>query len=375
MGDIFSLWRSILHGENPWRGFKRSAGRSQSALLFVCLVGLAGLAAAGEPVVVPRITARLTAQDIGLVINVNDPYSVEVGNFNIDARKLQPAQVLRVELPVRAELSVDEFQELDAQIKKFFGADTQALALAWSQPFAVDCNSITGALAMGFDRALCSKSCAPSRKSSYFNAYTARPFSDLQMRPTMLLAAKSVEMAQDLIRRGVASDHTLGLRGSPPVNAHYLITFDTARSSRAPSFPPPGLLRDFGVDVHVEKSNVLKDVDRLLIYETGLAQVDKLDTLSWVAGGVGDHLTSYGGRLDDKSGQMSAIEWIASGATGSYGTVSEPCSHPQKFPHPQILLLHYVQGASLIEAYWKSVAWPQQGLFIGEPLAAPFARR
>ena len=342
--------------------------------MLMCLVGLSGLAAAGESVV-PRITSRLTAQDIGLVINVNDPYSVQVGNFYIEARKLLPSQVLRVELPVRAELSVDEFQALDKRVKEFFGADIQALALAWSQPFAVDCNSITGALAMGFDRALCVKSCAASRKSSYFNAYTARPFSDLRMRPAMLLAGKSVEMAQEMIRRGVASDHTLGLRGSPPVNAHYLITSDAARSSRAPLFPPPGLLRDFGVEVHVEKSNVLQDVDRLLIYETGLAQVDKLDTLKWVPGGVGDHLTSYGGRLDDKGGQMSAIEWIASGATGSYGAVSEPCSHPQKFPHPQILLLHYVQGASLIEAYWKSVVWPQQGLFIGEPLAAPFAHR
>jgi hypothetical protein len=39
------------------------------------------------------------------------------------------------------------------------------------------------------------------------------------------------------------------------------------------------------------------------------------------------------------------------------------------------VLLHYAQAASLIEAYWKSVAWPQQGLFIGEPLAAPFAHR
>jgi hypothetical protein len=34
------------------------------------------------------------------------------------------------------------------------------------------------------------------------------------------------------------------------------------------------------------------------------------------------------------------------GATASYGTVSEPCSHPQKFPHPQVLLLHYAQGAT-----------------------------
>jgi len=374
MGDGFFLWWTILHGEKPWLGFKRSAVRSLGVLVLMCLVGLSGLAAAAESVV-PRITARLTAQDIGLVINLNDPYSVQVGNFYIEARKLLPSQVLRVELPVRAELSVDEFQALDKRVKEFFGPDIQALALAWSQPFAVDCNSITGALAMGFDRALCVKSCAPSRKSSYFNAYTARPFADLQMRPAMLLAGKSVEMAQEMIRRGVASDHTLGLRGSPPVNAHYLITSDAARSSRAALFPPPGLLRDFGVEVHVDKSNVLQDVNRLLIYETGLAQVDKLDTLKWVPGGVGDHLTSYGGRLDDKGGQMSAIEWIASGATGSYGTVSEPCSHPQKFPHPQILLLHYVQGASLIEAYWKSVVWPQQGLFIGEPLAAPFAPR
>ena len=34
-----------------------------------------------------------------------------------------------------------------------------------------------------------------------------------------------------------------------------------------------------------------------------------------------------------------------------------------------------LHGETLIESYWKSVAWPQQGLFIGEPLAAPFARR
>jgi hypothetical protein len=29
----------------------------------------------------------------------------------------------------------------------------------------------------------------------------------------------------------------------------------------------------------------------------------------------------------------------------------------------------------LLEAYWKSVAMPGQGLFLGEPLARPFAGR
>jgi len=68
------------------------------------------------------------------------------------------------------------------------------------------------------------------------------------------------------------------------------------------------------------------------------------------------------------------LSWIEAGATASYGTTSEPYSHLAKFPHPQLLLMFYVQGASALEAYWKSVAWPQQGLFVGEPLAAPFAR-
>ena len=69
---------------------------------------------------------------------------------------------------------------------------------------------------------------------------------------------------------------------------------------------------------------------------------------------------------------MSVLDWLESGATASYGTVSEPCNHLQKFPHPQVLLLNYVQGATALEAYWRSVAWPTLGVFVGEPLAAPF---
>ncbi|MDH3209779.1 MAG: TIGR03790 family protein, partial [Burkholderiaceae bacterium] len=136
-----------------------------------------------------------------------------------------------------------------------------------------------------------------------------------------------------------------------------------------------GVQTKLGIDVHIEKVDALEDVDRVLIYMTGSTHVDKLDRVEWVAGALADHLTSVGGVLTDNRSQMSAMAWITSGATASYGTVSEPCSHLQKFPHPQVLLLHYVQGSTALEAYWKSVAWPQQGVFIGEPLAAPFARR
>lgn len=323
---------------------------------------------------VPRTVGHLKAADLGLIINTADPYSVEVGEFYIAARKLKPKQVLRLELPVKAVLTPEEFSALALKVEAAFGEQTQVLALAWTMPYAVNCNAITAALTMGYDAALCSQTCAASKTSLYFNSVSVKPWADLKMRPSMLLAANDVAGAKAMIERGVASDHSLGLRGAPPVHAHYLITNDKIRSVRAPLFPPPGLLRRFGVEVHIDETQALEQAPRVLLYQTGLTHVAKLDAVRWVPGAVADHLTSTGGVFDGTGGQMPATAWIASGATASYGTVSEPCSHVQKFPHPQILLLHYMQGASVIEAYWKSVAWPQQGVFIGEPLAAPFSR-
>ena len=69
---------------------------------------------------------------------------------------------------------------------------------------------------------------------------------------------------------------------------------------------------------------------------------------------------------------MSCFEFIKAGATGSFGTVVEPYAFQQKFPDPRVLIPRYFGGETLIEAYWKSVASPGMGIFIGEPLARPF---
>jgi uncharacterized protein (TIGR03790 family) len=323
----------------------------------------------------PRITDRLRAADIGLVINTADPYSVQVGEHYIERRKLKPSQVLRLVLPLKGTLTLDEFEALRRAIADHFGPTTQALTLAWTWPFGVECNSITGALALGFDAELCKQSCAASRHSPYFNARTARPMADLSFRPSMLLAARNVEQAKALIDRGVAADGSLMLRGRRPVNALLLITDDAARGVRAGLYPPAGLLREQGVDVVVAGASKLPGAPRVLLATTGSARLELTPPPQWMPGGLGDHLTSVGGMVNIAHGQSTVLDWIESGATASYGTVSEPCNHLQKFPHPQVLLLHYLQGATAIEAYWKSVAWPQQGLFVGEPLAAPFAPR
>lgn len=121
------------------------------------------------------------------------------------------------------------------------------------------------------------------------------------------------------------------------------------------------------------QADALEDAHDIIIDQTGMASVPRRDTLSFLPGALADHLTSFGGDLLGTA-QMSSLRWLEAGATASYGTVSAPCNYWQKFPHPTVLLKHYSGASSAIEAYWRSVAWPGQGLFIGEPLAAPYGR-
>jgi len=47
-------------------------------------------------------------------------------------------------------------------------------------------------------------------------------------------------------------------------------------------------------------------------------------------GAIADHLTSSGGQLFNGA-QMSVLDWIDAGITGTYGAVVEPCNFLQKF--------------------------------------------
>lgn len=323
---------------------------------------------------IPRVQGKLTNRELGLIINDDDPYSVQVGAHYARARGIPVNQILHVSVPVKGSLSAAEFAQLKERVDAFFGDRVQALAMAWKVPYAVECNSITGAMTLGFDPGLCKTStCAASRPSAYFGSRSIRPWRDHGMRLSMLLAASDVSQATALIDRGVRSDGTLGRKGALPANVHFVSTSDRVRSVRERLFPPAGLVPNFGLDVFLDKSDALDKPQRVVMYLTGAEQVRKLDEVQFLPGALADHLTSFGGLLDRPTGQMNVLSWLDAGATASYGTTSEPCAHLQKFPHPQALLLFYAQGATAIEAYWKSVAWPQQGLFVGEPLAAPFA--
>lgn len=306
---------------------------------------------------------------MAVVINDDDTHSVAVGEYYQKAREIPAQNVVHVRIPGSPrKLSIAAFNQLKQQIGAQLNPDIQAIALVWTAPYAVECNSITSALSLGFDAEQCRKTCAPGKPSRYFNSNSVRPFTDFGIRISMLLPTGSIEQAQALIDRGKLSGFSV-----PPASAYFLVTSDADRSSRAPFFPKSGRISRLKLTIKTIKADSIEGVSDIMFYQTGLVRVPKLDTLHFLPGALADHLTSSGGDLLG-TGQMSSLRWLEAGATASYGTVSEPCNYPQKFPNPAVLLRHYLSGASAIEAYWKSVAWPTQGLFIGEPLASPYRR-
>ncbi len=113
-------------------------------------------------------------------------------------------------------------------------------------------------------------------------------------------------------------------------------------------------------------------------YQDGYGTIPHPDVRTnnaWMPGAYADHLTSYGGliaNLTNVTFQSTVLDWMGIGATASFGTVQEPCAYLEKFPDP-IMGFYYARGFSIGECYAMAVAAPYQGLFAGDPLAAPFA--
>ena len=335
--------------------------------LLLGLMLLTPIAAWSQPeMLLPR--TGLGPDELAVIINDSDPLSRQVGDYYRKARGIPAENMIRLHFPPeRSVLPKEEFEQLKREIDRMTPAHVQAYAVAWTQPYQVGCMSLTSALAMGFDQRYCSVQCRPTAASAYFNSPSLYPAMDHKLRPAMMLAGNSFDDVKALIDRGVAAD-----RSFPDGRAYLLNTPDKARSTRAAYFEQTAAELAGVFPVEVMEALAVVGRQDVLFYFTGLSQVPQLETLRFLPGALADHLTSFGGQLTDSS-QMSSLRWLEAGATASYGTVVEPCNHPQKFPMPAVAMFFYATGATAIEAYWKSVAWPGEGLFIGEPLARPFA--
>lgn len=313
----------------------------------------------------------LDQRHLALVINQDDPLSEAIGQLYQRQRRIPATQVIRVRLPVgQADLPAAQFLQLQRQLRRRTPAHVQAYALAWTTPWRVGCQSITAAISLGRDLSGCRNTCRATRLSPYHaRGDVRRPWDSLRLRPSMMLAAGDLRQAQRLIARGIAADGT-----APPGTAYLLSTSDPARNVRAGGYEAVQAAVGPGFRVQLFQGQALRGAPDVMAYFTGLAVVPDIDANHYRPGAVADHLTSFGGQLTG-SPQMSAMRWLEAGATGSYGTVVEPCNLVAKFPDPGLLLAYYRRGDTLIEAYWRSVAMPDQGVFIGEPLARPWPAR
>ncbi len=306
-------------------------------------------------------------QQLAVIVNDSDPLSRRIAEYYVTRRLIPVRNIVHVQFPPGARvMRPQDFMPLRSQIQRQTPEDVQAYVLTWTVPYRVGCMSITTAMAAGFNKEFCAATCKPTLASPYFDADSHRPYDDFGWRPTMMLAGTTLDGVKDLIDRGVASDGT-----HPDGTGYLMITSDRARNVRARFYNGILLMQSDRFRLHILKADSLQYRRDVMFYFTGLARVADIDTNTYLPGAIADHLTSAGGKLTD-SPQMSSLRWLEAGATGSYGSVTEPCSFVEKFPRPNIVINRYLNGETLLESYWKSVQWPGQGLFIGEPLAAPF---
>lgn len=174
-----------------------------------------------------------------------------------------------------------------------------------------------------------------------------------------------------MIDRSVAADHSL-----PAGTFYYCETSDPSRSGpRHDAYTPAAteILARGGQAQHLLANLPTGNHDCLGVM-TGLANPAIDDpAFSLLPGAFADHLTSYAATFTNNS-QTKMSRWIAKGASGTAGTIEEPCNYSGKFPHARLHVV-YFRGLTLGEAWFRSHGFrPYQELLLADPLTRPFGK-
>jgi len=357
-----------------------------SPLKWLCLIWLLGQSLANANVL-PSVEMpnKINSSHVLVLYKQDDALSKQIAHYYAERRHVPKSQVVGVTLPNQSnQLSPEQFSIITQQLATELNDSIKVILLTWHTPYRVGCMSITSAFALGFDTKYCGRvpakksKCNPTAISPYYNDQSDLLWQkDSPLKLSMMLSAETFQQAKALIDRGVAADNTY-----PEGHAYLVKTHDRARSTRTSIFKRFADIWQHHHNIHahfiddsaLKTDTSIKHKTDILFYQTGLKQVPNIATNSYLPGAIADHLTSGAGIGIAHTGQMKAFRWLENGVTGSYGAVIEPCNFPEKFPNPQILIPSYANGDSLIEAYWKSVQQPGEGLFIGEPLARPWSK-
>lgn len=314
-----------------------------------------------------------------VIVNSNDPESLAVANAYRERRQIPDRNF--VFLDYKGDKSTISIEEFDANIRAPVLTHIQQKDLTkqiavWVTttgfPHVIGKNSLSGVIYFGAEHTpVNSPEMGPAGfplASGYFGSMqefkpaTGATPQFLHMR----LDAGGLEATLRMIDRSVQAD------GTHPKGVVHLCDGVGPRESRKISIPPTvRFLQTLEIPVvHHENTYFFENARNVLGIYTGTWDFP-LRNVEFVPGALADHLTSLGGALHNPLDQMLCTVWLKNGCSATYGTVVEPYNYPMKFP-TAMMYAYYALGFSAVETYWMSVQWPQQGLFMGDPLTRPF---
>jgi uncharacterized protein (TIGR03790 family) len=333
------------------------------------------------------IAFRLHAGGSGLntfvIINQASSNSCELGNYYCQQRQVPPQNVLYINwtgsniLWTSNDLQTSLITPmLNALANRALTNQIYYIVLSMDIPFQTSdgttVNGTTSALFYGLrlgdgtDLFGTTNSYAASEEIFSQDALVGSPgYSFL----TTMITGDSLAHAEQLVNQGVASDGTFPQQ--PVVLAK---SSDIFRNLRYLYFDNA----IFNVNLLGVSSILRTNTDSVwwptacMGFQTGLADFSVPQDM-FVPGALADSLTSFGGIIFGSNDQTNLLAFINGGATGSYGTVTEPENDTQKFPNPQVYF-YQARGFNAAESYYQSLNAPYLGLTVADPLAAPFAR-
>jgi len=329
--------------------------------------------------------------NVVVIVNQNSTNSVQLGNYYCERRGVPPQNLLRSYWSgtnttwTRSDFETNLLNPLVAMLAgRGLTNQIDYIVLSLDFPYQVTAsngiNSTTAALFYGFktnDCPLCTyPGCTLPDYTS--NSYASSEGIFRQTPPrtagsnawlVAMITSSTLPQARAIIDRGVASD------GAFPAQTIWLAkSSDPFRNVRYVEFDNTIFDARVAGDLSIARTNLDSPygLTNLAGYQNGRQQFN-ISSNVFVPGAIADSLTSYGGLIYQPNDHTTLLAFLDAGASGSYGTVDEPCAWLQKFPSPQDYF-YQARGFSLAECYYQSLANPYQGLMVGEPLAAPFAR-
>jgi hypothetical protein len=362
----------------------------RAVLIFVCLLALAS----------PTVIAGGGPTGVVVVYNPNDPRSVTIANEYQQVRGIPERNMVPYAFPTvfNRTTALDFVYSLRATLKaRGLEPQLQSIALAGVTPLSsrttspsINSVSLHSFLYMSPNYSYASAPTFPIENTAYADPAAINgpaPNGTVALTATSTFSGKSYWPVS-----------SIGFPGKRGNSLQEILGFIARAKARDGAKPAGGtvywpLNSDIRAGARVYEIDDVKDVWHLrgIRYQVtivGEAWVsDRADIQGGVVGTIlftdrgntyfpgswVDHLTSYGGALDDfGQGQDPCSKWLRAGADGSSGTMSEPLANPSKFPHAHIHT-HLRAGASLVEAFWQSIRLPAEIICLGDPLLQTFA--